>query len=125
MGTRLTAIILAVGLVAATTASAQTAREARRYYPRAALEQGLSGQAVVECLVDERGRLDCTTTLEAPLGAGFGDAAIRMTREFRIAPRTRDGQSTAGGRARFCFGFEPGPPPVINRDQTACAALIS
>lgn len=125
MGKRLTATVLAIGLAAATMASAQTAREARRYYPRAALEQGLSGQAVIECLVDERGRLDCTTKHEAPLGGGFGDAAIRMTHEFRIAPQTRDGQSTAGGRVRLCFGFEPRPPPVINRDQAACAALIS
>jgi protein TonB len=125
MGKRLTATILTIGLLVANTASAQTAREARRYYPRAALEQGLSGQAVIDCLVDERGRLDCTTTREAPLGAGFGDAAIRMSREFRIAPQTRDGQTTAGGRARLCFGFEPGPPPRINRDASACTDLIS
>lgn len=125
MGKRLTATILAIGLLVATAASAQTAREARRYYPWTALERGVSGQAVIDCLVDVRGRLDCATTHEAPLSAGFGDAAIRMTREFRVAPQTRDGQSTAGGRARFCFGFEPGPPPVINRDQTACVALIS
>lgn len=66
MGKRLTATVLAIGL-AATMASAQP-REARRYYPRAALEQACPA-AVIECLVDERGRLDCTTTHEAPLAA--------------------------------------------------------
>lgn len=49
----------------------------------------------------------------------FGAAALRMSQHWRIAPRTRDGVSTSGGRIRRELVFEPGPPPHVWFDPTA------
>ena len=42
----------------------------------------------------------CTVTNEDPPGFGFGEATLRISRFFRIAPATRDGVPTSGGRFR-------------------------
>jgi protein TonB len=76
------------------------ARDYARYYPERAQEREVEGRATVECIVGADGRLSCTVTSEDPPGYGFGDATLRVTRHFRIAPSTRDGVATSGGRIR-------------------------
>ena len=76
------------------------ARDFSRYYPERAQEREVEGRATIECIVNADGRLSCTVTSEDPPGYGFGEATIRVSRHFRIAPATRDGAATSGGRIR-------------------------
>lgn len=76
------------------------ARDFARNYPQRALDENVSGRALLECLVVADGRLACTVVSEEPEGYGFGEASLRVARSFRMAPETRDGVPTAGGRVR-------------------------
>lgn len=79
-------------------------------YPPEAFREGQSGQAVLDCIVDAQGQLACAVLSEEPAGLGFGEAAIRASRLFRMAPETRDGHRTAGGRVRIPIRFSFAPP---------------
>lgn len=98
-------------------ASAQNAP--RIFYPAAAQEQGVGGRVVLECPVGDDGRLACVVMEETPEGMAFGAAALRMSEDWRISSRTRDGQPTAGGRIRRTLVFEPGPPPRVVTDPSS------
>lgn len=76
-----------------------------RYFPRRALESNISGRATLDCLVAADGRLACTVTSESPENMGFGEAAIRIARQFRMRPQTVNGEPTAGGRVRLPLVF--------------------
>lgn len=71
-----------------------------RYFPRRAIERGISGRVVLDCRVAENGRIACAVESEAPVGWGFGDASLRAAQEFRVAPAAADGHPTSGGRLR-------------------------
>ena len=76
------------------------AQDFARLYPDRAQQENVSGRATLECIVAGDGRLSCTITSEDPSGYGFGDATLSISREFRLAPETSDGQPTSGGRIR-------------------------
>lgn len=62
-----------------------TALEYMSAYPRAAASLGMGGKAVLDCHVAESGRLEgCKVAHEAPLGAGFGAAALTLSRSYRV-----------------------------------------
>jgi protein TonB len=81
------------------------ARDFARYYPPRALERGQEGRVSLDCIVSADGRIACTVTSEDPTGWGFGEAAVRISRHFRMAPATRDGVPTSGGRVRVPIRF--------------------
>lgn len=76
------------------------ARDFSRYYPERAQERDVEGRATLDCIVGADGRLNCTITNEDPPGYGFAEATLRVSRHFRVAPATRDGVPTSGGRFR-------------------------
>jgi TonB family protein len=80
-----------------------------RFYPVAALHQNVTGRAVLECAVDRNGRISCSVIEETPTGWGFGDAAVRISRAFRMSPQLADGTSVAGGRVRIPIRFMVSP----------------
>lgn len=71
-----------------------------RYYPERARDREVEGRTMLECLVAADGRLSCSVISEDPPGYGFGEASIRLSRHFQVAPATRDGVPTSGGRMR-------------------------
>jgi TonB family protein len=75
-----------------------------RYYPARARERGRQGEVVLNCLVNTEGALACVVATETPVGWGFGDAAIAIAREHRMAPATQDGRSVEG-RYRMVVPF--------------------
>lgn len=78
------------------------------YYPEQARRGRLSGGAVVECRAEADGRLTaCRAVAEAPQGAGFGEAAVRMASALRLQPNDADGRPVAGRRYRTTIRFAP------------------
>lgn len=83
-------------------------RQYSEHYPERALEREREGRVVLDCVVDSGGRLACSVASEEPSGWGFGNAAIRISRYFRMAPMTVDGRPTDGGRVRVPIAFRLG-----------------
>jgi TonB family protein len=80
--------------------------EASRYFPERALRMGISGQATLQCRVGHLGVMRrCVVLSEGPDGAGFGDAALKMTRSFRMAPADPDGLPIAGATVKLPMRF--------------------
>jgi protein TonB len=80
-------------------------RDFARYYPERALQREQEGRVSLDCIVSADGRIACTVTAEDPQGWGFGEAALRISRHFRMAPATQDGVPTSGGRVRVPIRF--------------------
>ena len=76
-----------------------------RFYPAAARAQHAEGHVLLACTILATQRLACTVALENPPRLGFGAAALRLAREFRIAAHTRDGRRTTGGHIRVPLAF--------------------
>jgi protein TonB len=85
-----------------------SSQDFNRYYPSRAMEREQEGRVVLDCLVSADGRIACTVISEDPTGWGFGDAAIRISRNFRAAAQTADGRPTSGGRTRVPITFRLG-----------------
>jgi len=75
-------------------ASTPSARRLSALYPAYALERGREGEARLHCIVQAGGMLDCESVSATP--GGFGNAAIRVARAFRHAPRLEDGTDAVG-----------------------------
>lgn len=88
-----------------------TAEHVKMLYPAHALKAGQSGSALIDCNVGNDGLLrDCRVQEESPSAAGFGAAAIRMSRYFQMEPVGRDGAPTSGGHVRVPIRFFPQQP---------------
>lgn len=61
-------------------------------YPPRALAAEIAGRASISCIATVAGTLrDCEATSESPLGYRFGQAAVAVSRNYRLSPRTVDG----------------------------------
>jgi protein TonB len=75
-------------------------------YPRGALRRGVSGRAVMNCVVTEEGTLSaCSVISEDPPDMGFGEAVLALSDKFRMAPTLPDGRSVAGARVTIPMLF--------------------
>lgn len=66
------------------------------YYPRRALERGIEGDVVLDCLVSTAGFLRCSVVSETPAGFRFADAARRIAADHQMRPAMRDGAPVEG-----------------------------
>lgn len=83
-------------------------RRLSNMYPARALQQGLEGEASLECMVEQGGALDCMPVSETE--SGFGNAALRVSRSLRHASQTADGRDAVGTpvNLRVVFRMEDG-----------------
>jgi protein TonB len=94
-----------------TWVSRPSAAEMARFYPARAIDENLAGQAVLSCPVTAAGRLiGCRIVSETPTGAGFGEAAVKLSAFFKMNPRTEDDQPVDGGTIQI---------PILFRLQAA------
>ena len=83
-----------------------TGEEFSSYYPSGAMTAALNGYVQLECDVTADGKLiGCVSVQEFPPGKGFGQAAVKMSRLFRMKPETRDGVSVGGGAVTIPIRF--------------------
>lgn len=76
------------------------------FYPPRALDDGISGQAILDCKVTAQGQLtQCAVSGETPPGRHFGEAALKAARIFRMSPKTEDGQPVEGGTVHIPIKF--------------------
>ena len=60
----------------------------------------------LSCTVTAKGTLvGCSTTDEDPPNFGFGEAALKISKFFKLKPQTIDGKPTEGGTFRRTIRF--------------------
>lgn len=75
-------------------------------YPDRALRQNISGTARLSCKVTVTGAVrDCVVLSETPSEYGFGAAAVRVSKNFRMKPQTVDGQAVDGASVQIPLSF--------------------
>jgi len=90
-------------------ASQPSAAQMSRAYPDRALDDGVSGSAALLCTVSAAGTLsNCSVTSETPSNRRFGNAAMSLTRYFRMQPGAVNGQAIDGARVSFTVRFNAG-----------------
>ena len=68
-----------------------------RFYPDRAQRLEFSGSATISCTVSASGTLyGCEVMSEEPPDMGFGQAAIKMSKFFKMKPQTTDGAAVEG-----------------------------
>ena len=94
-----------------------SANDLSRLYPERANFLGVSGRAVMTCLVSDKGDVqNCQVVSETPPDMGFGAAALAMAPLFHMIPQAVDGEAAGGARVTIPINFAMAKPTVVVND---------
>jgi TonB family protein len=80
-------------------------------YPVRALSDQVAGGAIITCIVSEQGVLAaCRVGREVPDGYGFGQAAVDLAQDFKMAPAQVDGEPVGGAPINIAVPFRTDDP---------------
>jgi len=119
-------IVFAMGLMAASTAWAQSPAppaadkamgpgwtavpsitDVKAVYPPLARQQHVEGMVLLSCRVTATGALEaCSVLKEGSPGSGFGQAALALVPKYRMNPKAPDGQSMEGATVALPVRFQ-------------------
>ncbi|MGR4866623.1 TonB family protein [Caulobacter sp. LARHSG274] len=86
-----------------------TADQVSYFYPQAAIRAHVQvGMGTIACDVDAKARMEnCSISREDPPELGFGEAALKVAKYFKMEPKDSAGRPVAGGKVIIPIVFRP------------------
>lgn len=101
-----------------------TGEDFARNYPADAARNGIAGASVLCCTPQNDGSIQCKTNAELPADSGFGDAAVKVSRAFRMSASEVQAWRSRGEPVRVPITFLAGDAGNVEQAREAMRAFV-